>query len=190
MFPFKHCATYRLPAIIILSALLSGLELSETRHWCPISANVAVMKPVCYHLVATLAGDVYRFRSFKPLPLGLLLEKENPANSFFSEAATRELQACLRARRFFPNLDLGPLCRLAAFHKNQIPRALTNLRDHMAVCNKILAIASTSYCCLTPQSPLVASALLLIDLPSSLTPIIVSSVPLLLARLNLPIVVY
>ena len=195
---------------LLLSALLSGLELSETRHWCPIPANVAVMEPVCHHLVATLAGDVYRFRPYKPLLLGrtqilqrattsekkkILLEVANHANGFFSGAATRELQACLRARRFFPSLDLGPLRRLAAFHKNQIlssgiPRSITNLRDHMAVYDKILAVASTSYSCLTPQSPLVASALLLIDLPSSLTPIIVSSVPLLLARLNLPIVVY
>jgi len=190
---------------LMLSALLSGLELSETRHWSPIPANVAIIEPVCNHLIAILAGDVYRFRYYKPLHLGhtqilhraatseekkISLDVANHANGFFSGVATRELQACLRARRFFPNLDLAPLRRLAAFHKNQVLslgtlRSITNLQDHVAVYNKILATARESYSYLTPLPPLVASALLLIDLPSSLNPTIVSSIPLLLARLNL-----
>jgi hypothetical protein len=49
---------------LLLSSLLSGLELSETRHWSPIPANVAVIEPACRHFVAALAGDTYRFRSY------------------------------------------------------------------------------------------------------------------------------
>jgi hypothetical protein len=184
---------------LLLSALLSGLELSETRHWSPISTNVGVLEPVCSNLVAVLADDTYRFRSYKPLHLDntrptasdakrIMLEVANHANTFFSGAATRELQACLRARRYFPDLDLGPLRQLATFHKDQIlstgaHRAITYLRDHVAVYEKVLA--TSSYSC-PPLPPLVASALLLIDLPSSLNPAIVCSIPLLLARLNIP----
>jgi hypothetical protein len=189
---------------LLLSALLSGLELSETRHCSPIPSSVAVIEPICRSFVAALAGDVYRFRSYKPLHLGntqvfdrltaseanrIMLKLENHASLFFSEEATRELQACLRARRYFPNLDLGPLWRLATFHKHQIlstgaHRVVTHLLDHVAIYEKVLAFAKLSYSCL-PLPPLFTSALLLIDLPSSLTPTIVSAIPLLLFRLKL-----
>jgi hypothetical protein len=140
---------------LLLSALLSGLELSETRHWSPISTNVGVIEPVCRNLVAVLADDTYRFRSYKPLHLDntrptaseakrIMLEVANHVNTFFSGAATRELQACLRARHYFPDLDLGPLRQLATFHKDQIlstgaHRLISYLRDHVAVYEKVLA---------------------------------------------------
>jgi hypothetical protein len=183
---------------LLLSALLSGLELSETRHWSPIPPNVGAIEPVCRNLVAVLADDTYRFRAYKPLHLDntrptaseakrIMLEVENHANAFFSGAATRELKACLRARRYFPDLDLGPLRRLATFHKHQIlstgaHHVIRYLRDHVAVYEKVLAASSYSR---LPLPPLVASALLLIDLPSSLTPAIVCSIPPLLTRLNI-----
>jgi hypothetical protein len=183
---------------LLLSALLSGLELSETRHWSPFP-NWRVIELVCRNLAAVLAQDTYRFRSYKPLHLDntrptaseakkIILDVTNHANSFFSGAATRELKACLRARRYFPDLDLGPLQRLATFHKHQIlstgaHHVITYLRDHLAVYEKVLA--TSSYGCL-PLPTLVASALLLIDLPFSLTPAIVRSIPLLLTRLNIP----
>jgi hypothetical protein len=192
----------------LLSALLSGLELSETRHWSPIPPNVAVIEPVCRNFVAVLAVDVYRFRSYKPLrekDFGrcttasemkrFKLESQNYANSFFSDVATREFAACLRAQRFFPSLDLRNLRKLAEFHKHQIlstgaHRKNPYLRDHLAIYDKVLAIATTSalvnqFGCLPPLPPIVASAMLLIDLPPSLTPII-TSVLYLSYRLNHP----
>jgi hypothetical protein len=201
---------------LLLSALLSGLEISETIYRSPISVNVAVIEPVCNNFVAMLADDVYRFRSYKPLrmltkgqqtkqlkqimdrcatapeAMRILLDPENHAVRFFDEAATREIRACFRARHLFPNLDLYPLWRLAAFHKYQILSTgavvIKSLHDHIAVYDKLLTTAASSKLaqlndCLPP---LVASALLLIDLPFSLTPTVISCIPLLLDRLNLP----
>jgi hypothetical protein len=201
---------------LLLSALLSGLEISETIYRSPISVNVAVIEPVCNNFVAILADDVYRFRSFKPLrmltkgqqtkqlkqiidhyatapeAMRILLDPENHAVRFFDESATREIQACFRARHLFPNLDLYPLWRLAAFHRHQILSigavVIKSLHDCIALYDKLLTTAASSQLAQLSDClpPLVASALLLIDLPFSLTPTIISCIPFLLDRLNLP----
>jgi hypothetical protein len=151
---------------LLLSALLSGMEISETIYRSPISVNVAVIEPVCNNFVAILAGDVYRFRSYKPFctlsegqqikQLKQIIDRcataseviEIHAIHFFDQAATREIQACLHARRIFPNLDLYPLWRLAAFHKHQILSigavAIKSLHDHVAVYDKLLTTAASS----------------------------------------------
>jgi hypothetical protein len=116
----------------LLSALLNGLELSETRHTSPCNpAKVAVLEPACVKFVCTLAADTSRFCCYKPETLlenptvfdckkDILLEEINDALCFSSETVARDLKACLHARRYFPSLDLGPLWHLATFHKNQL----------------------------------------------------------------------
>ena len=142
----KWAATWRGPPThqwsrmmqTLLSALLSGLELSETRHSSPSNpAKVAVLEPVCVKFVCTLAADTSRFCCYTPEKLighllnlddcpthgekkNMLLEETNDAICFSSEAVGHDFQACLRARRYFSSLDLGPLGQLAAFHKEQL----------------------------------------------------------------------
>lgn len=110
----------------LLSALLNGLELSETRHASPCNpAKVAVLEPACVKFVCTLAADTSRFCCYQPENLimeqlpGLLMsddcptigekkntcsnfEETNDALCFSSEAVARDLKACLIARRYFP----------------------------------------------------------------------------------------
>jgi len=122
---------------MLLSSLLSGLELSETKHLSSNLHNVSVLEPVCCKLVTILAGDVSRFRSYTPLHVmrtlpqlfsqstdsqkqKIVLDMTNHAIDFFASVASRELRACLRALRYFPSLNLAPLGPLASFHKNQI----------------------------------------------------------------------
>jgi hypothetical protein len=149
----------------LLSALLSGLELSETKHSSPTPANVAVLEPVCCKLIATLASDVGRFRTFKPKYLGklnevldqcstdaerrtVMLDVHNEPIDFYGGVASRELKACLRARRYFPSLDLQPLGRLAAFHKHQIlwsgALKCSGLERDLKIFNQVLACAAAS----------------------------------------------
>jgi hypothetical protein len=149
---------------VLLSSLLSGLELSETKHASPAPVHVAVLEPVCHKFVAILAGDQSRFRTYKPMHMRQLAEMfdqcstdsekqqfvvdmTNDAITFFSGAATRELNACLRAHRMFPSLDLKPLAKLAAFHKKQMLSTggihVPSLRSHIQICEAVLACKAT-----------------------------------------------
>ncbi len=207
----------------LLSALLNGLELSETRHASPCNpAKVSVLEPACAKFVCTLAADTSRFCCCKPenpmeqLPgfvmsddcstigekKNILLEETNDALCFSSEAVARDLKACLHARRYFPSLDLGPLWQLATFHKNQLiakiyssthntrarivretwSQILQSTHAHkisspdLQLCKQVLAAGLNS---------LIAAALLLINLPPSMTHIITSSNRCLMHRLHL-----
>jgi hypothetical protein len=153
---------------VLLSALLSGLELSETKHASPAPVHVAVLEPVCHKFVAILAGEECRFRTYKHTSMSRLAEMfdrcttdsekqkivvdmANDAIVFFSGAATRELNACLRARRIFPSLDLKPLAKLAAFHKDQMLSTggiqIPSLRSHIRICEAVLACRATGGIC-------------------------------------------
>jgi hypothetical protein len=205
----RWAATWRGPAThvwsrmmqTLLSALLSGLELSETRHSSPCSpAKVALLEPACVKFVSILAADVSRLRVYTPTYLKtlpqlvkecstdkerrkLLLEVKNETISFYAEAAGRELRACLRARRYFPSLNLEPLGQLAAFHKNQLlctgaykhgkgPLSPTDWRLYQEVLDAGLP-------------PLIPSALLLIDQPPCMAAVIASATRSLVHRLQL-----
>jgi hypothetical protein len=205
----RWAATWRGPAThtwsrmmqSLLSALLSGLELSETRHSSPCNpAKVALLEPACVKFVSILAADVSRLRVYKPTYLTklprlleecptnverkrLLLEVENETIAFYAEAAGRELKACLRARRYFSSLNLEPLGRLAAYHKNQLlctgaykvgkgPLSPTDWRLYQKVLDAGLP-------------PLIAAALLLIDQPPCKTAIIASATHCIMRRLRL-----
>jgi hypothetical protein len=156
--PFNHLWSAVMQ--MLLSALLSGLELSESLHSSPAPVNVAVLEPICHKFVVILAGDKSRFRTYKPPDMGrlgqmldrcttesekdrIILDVTNDALQFFSGAATREFNACLRARRIFPSLDLKPLARLAAFHKHQMlftgALKIPSLQSHIQVCEAVLA---------------------------------------------------
>jgi hypothetical protein len=134
----------------------------------------------------------------------ILLEETNDALCFSSEAVARDLKACLIARRYFPSLDLGPLWQLATFHKNQLitmmyssahntrarvvretlSQILQSTYAHkisspamdLRLCKEVLAAGLNST---------IAAALLLIDLPPSMTQIITSSTRCLMHRLHL-----
>ena len=82
----------------------------------------------------------------------VVVDMTNDAIVFFSGAATRELNACLRARRILPSLDLKPLARLAAFHKQQMLSMYNGsilgiqipyLRSHIQICEAVLACKAT-----------------------------------------------
>jgi hypothetical protein len=186
----------------LLSALLSGLELSETKHSSRCNpAKVAVLEPACEKFVSILAADVSRLRFYKPTHLKtlpqlmkecstdkersrLLLDAENETISFYAEVAGRELRACLRARRHFPSLNLEPLGRLAAFHMNQLlcsgaykmfrndPLSPLDLRLYQEVLD-------------AGVPPLIAPALLLIDQLPCTTANIASATSSLAHRLQL-----
>jgi hypothetical protein len=154
---------------MMLSALLSGLELSETKHASPTPSTVSVLAPVCSKFVANLAANHMHFRSYKPLclwhTLPLLMMKKNTTDAekkklmqnmvevtnhavaFFCSAGSRELHACVRARRYFPSLNLGPLGRLAAYHKAQMLSIfgpfikVLHLHSEMLIFDQVLAAA-------------------------------------------------
>jgi len=79
----------------------------------------------------------------------VVVDMTNDAIVFFSGAATRELNACLRARRILPSLDLKPLASLAAFHKQQMLSIhndtiqIPSLRSHIQICEAVLACKAT-----------------------------------------------
>ena len=124
---------------------------------------------------------------------------------FSSEAVGHDFQACLRARRYFPSLDLGPLGQLAAYHKNQLIAKIymsahnttarsvretvsqllqsthahktSSLETDLRLCKEVLAAG---------LAPLIAAAVLLINLPPSMTHITTFSTRCLMRRLRLP----
>ncbi len=159
-----------------------------------------MLQPARAKFVSILAADVSRLRFYKPTHLKKLpqlmkecstdkergrwqLDVENETISFYAEVAGRELRACLRARHHFPSLNLEPLGRLAAFHKNQLlctgaykigkgPLSPLDLRLHQEVLH-------------AGVPPLIAPALRLIDQPPCMTAIIASATSSLVNRLQL-----
>ncbi len=121
---------------MLLSSLLSGLELSETKHASPAPVHVAVLEPVCHKFVAIMAGDQSRFRTYKHVHMRRLAEMfdqcstdsekqqfvvdmTNDAITFFSGAATRSsTHACARAK-FFPPSTSNLLQNSPPFTRNK-----------------------------------------------------------------------
>ena len=116
---------------LILSAILSGVELTQkSYHTILDPALLTPLEPAYRKLVRVIGNDTQRLRPMEEIPSEAELGMTGVLNVVkvkFAGIALRELNACLRAKKIFPSLDLSPLRELCHYHQKEMERVLRQI---------------------------------------------------------------